>query len=235
MVLSLKNGAYFDNEIPRMKTKAILFSMALLLVMGCASQNKTQNAGTKSFSGHGPSAFGAEAEEIWRKQLGRRIGHQNKAVVRAVRDGVAQVSTDDGKSWNDAKVGLVMLEGTTIRTDGKATCDLFLGDNGPVVRVTPDTELRIVHLSVQSVGTEKVIDTMLELPRGRILGNVKKLAAASSYLVRTQGGVIQIRGTEFSVTADGTLSIEYGAGVVYARGRVFEVKPGEKFSPATFR
>jgi hypothetical protein len=138
----------------------------------------------------------------------------NKAIVRAVRDGEAQFSKDKGRTWSIAKVGTVLAADYIVKTDANATADLFLGDNGPVVRVTKGTELGIDRLDVENTGIEKVIDTRLDLKSGRILGNVKKMAAASKYEVKTPVGVAGIRGTEYSISANGTVSVLSGTVVV---------------------
>lgn len=139
---------------------------------------------------------------------------KNKATVRAVRDGAADVSTDEGKTWKPAKVGARLGENAVIRTDNTATVDLFLGENGPVVRVTKGTTLGIDKLDYEDSGIEKVIDTQLDLSNGKILGNVKKMAAASKYEVKTPKGVAGIRGTEYSISADGTVVVVSGTVIV---------------------
>lgn len=214
-----------------MKTKAALATLFFFLV-GCASQHHTSNSQPVTFSGHPVTAFGREAEQIWQNQLTKGFRVKNKAIVRAVREGIAEISNNGGSTWTEAKVGAVLTENSTIRTDAHASADLFLGDNGPVIRLTESTELHIVHLSLENAGIMKHVDTMLELPRGRILGNVKKLSADSTYLIRTHGGIIQIRGTEFSAAADGTFSVDAGSGVIYAKGTMYQVKPGEEYVPA---
>src|SRR5690606_22284182 len=92
--------------------------------------------------------------------------------------------------------------------------DLFLGENGPVVRVTEDTTVGIDRLTVDDLGAEKIIETQLDLRSGRILGNVKKLAATSKYEVKTPQGVAGIRGTRYDISADGTVTVVEGQVVV---------------------
>jgi len=137
----------------------------------------------------------------------------NKAVVRAVRGGAAEI-TKDGKTWKAAKVGDQLGEHSAVKTDANATVDLFLGDNGPVVRVTKDTTLGIDRLDVESSGIEKVIETQLDLRSGTILGNVKKMAAASKYEVKTPVGVAGIRGTEYEISSNGKVKVYTGTVVV---------------------
>jgi hypothetical protein len=52
------------------------------------------------------------------------------------------------------------------------------------------------------------------LKNGRILGSVKKMAAASKYEVKTPVGVAGIRGTEYDIDSRGKVTIVTGAAVV---------------------
>ena len=137
----------------------------------------------------------------------------NRAIVRAIH-GSAQMSNNKGQTWTKANVGSYLGANSAIKTAGDSTADLFLGDNGPVVRVTPDTTLGIDKLDLENTGIEKVIETQLDLRSGRILGSVKKMAAASKYEVKTPVGVAGIRGTEYSIDARGKVTIITGSAVV---------------------
>lgn len=159
-----------------------------------------------------------------------------KAVVRAVR-GSADYSDGSG-SWLPLKVGRVLKPGAIIRTSADSQVDLFLEQNGPVVRVTQSTQLAIERLSYENTGVESVIDTGLDLRSGRILGNVKKMAEASKYEVKTPNGVAGIRGTEYDISADGKVIVLDGSVVVVyvkADGTVITqvVNAGQTFDPAT--
>ncbi len=140
--------------------------------------------------------------------------HRNKAIVRSVRDGSADISQDDGRSWKRARVGMVLGERGMIRTDNTATVDLFLGVNGPVVRVTKSTTLGIDKLDYENTGIETLIETQLDLSAGRILGIVKKMAASSKYEVKTPNGVAGVRGTEFAISADGSAQVFSGTLII---------------------
>lgn len=92
--------------------------------------------------------------------------------------------------------------------------------------------MEIVRLWLEDRGgLMRVIDTMIDLRKGRILGNVKKLAPESSYLVRTRGGVVRIKGTEFSISEDGTCIIIVGEAEVITKTEAFVVKAGETYEP----
>jgi hypothetical protein len=160
----------------------------------------------------------------------------NEAIVRGVR-GTANYSTDRGSNWRDLKVGTKLKQNSVIRTAPGSVVDLFLSDNGPVVRVTENTTMGIDRLTIDSSGVEKIIETQLDLRSGRILGNVKKLAAASKYEVKTPQGVAGIRGTRYDISADGRVSITEGdAVVVYVIGgrtSTANVRAGQTARPPT--
>ena len=126
------------------------------------------------------------------------VTKQGKAVVRAVR-GTAKYS-EGGGVWVPLKANTTLGPGSIIQTGPESQVDLFLGQNGPVVRVTPDTTIGFDKLAYTDTGSDTVIDTQLSLKSGRILGNVKKLASASRYEIKTPNGVAGIRGTDFEVT-----------------------------------
>jgi hypothetical protein len=143
---------------------------------------------------------------------------KNSAVVRTVRPaGGASYSTDKGQTWKTLSVGSLLEQGATIKTTPNTVVDLFLGDNGPVVRLSENTRLSIDRLVRENVGQEKVIETLLDLEWGRILGNVKKLAAASRYEVKMTKGIVSIRGTQYDISSDGRVAVvNGGAAVTYS-------------------
>jgi hypothetical protein len=178
----------------------------ILLLGGCASE-------APKFAGR-PATRGSKADAAWNRQLSAEPnGTRNFATVRAVRGG-AGISGNGGGSWKAARVGAHVEEGDLVRTGPGASTDLFLGENGPVLRVAPESRLRVVRLNLKLTGIEKVIDTMLDLEEGKVLGSVKKMAAASSYMIRTPAGLVRVRGTEFASRADGVVSVVSGTVVV---------------------
>lgn len=75
-----------------------------------------------------------------------------------------------------------------------------------VVRVTADSVLAIDKLSSMDTGADKVTETQLDLRSGKIFGSVRKQSAASRFEVKIPNGVAGIRGTIFSISADGVVS-----------------------------
>jgi hypothetical protein len=161
---------------------------------------------------------------------------EGKATVRSIRFGAAEYS-DDGVTWKTLAIGNVLKTGQTVKTDAKAVVDLFLKDNGPVVRVTPATSLKLTTLTFEEAADETVITTELGLSNGRILGAVKKLAAASKYDVNTPVGTCSIRGTQYDISVSGRATVLEGTVVVRytsPTGAIgtFVVQVGQTFDPA---
>jgi hypothetical protein len=138
----------------------------------------------------------------------------NKAIIRAIHDGAAEVSRNNGKHWKKAEVGAVLAAKSVVRTDANATADIFMGHNGPTVRLMKETTLSIDKLDVNDLGVEKVTDTQLDLRKGEIVGRVKKMAAASKYEIKFPGGVVGVRGTEYALSEKGLLRLVSGTAVL---------------------
>jgi len=83
-----------------------------------------------------------------------------------------------------------------------------------IVRLTENTTLGIDKLSTMDTGADVVSETQLDLKQGRILGNVKKMSAASKFEVKIPNGVAGIRGTIYSISADGVVRVLTGSVVI---------------------
>ncbi len=158
------------------------------------------------------------------------------------RDGQAQVTAirgtasvqEGGGEFKPLKVYAVLHKGAVVRTAANSQVDLFLKQNGPVVRVTPESTLALNSLLFDDTKEEVVIETKLDLSNGRILGNVKKLANASKYEVKIPTGTVGIRGTEYDISANGKVSVDKGSALVTLTGQAGPgtvVNQGQTFSP----
>jgi len=161
---------------------------------------------------------------------------QGTATVQAIR-GSAQY-TQDGGAWMPLTVGKVLKQGAVVKTAANSQVDLFLKQNGPVVRITADTILGLDKLLFEDTGAETVIDTQLNLTNGRILGSVKKMAAVSKYEVKIPTGVVGIRGTEYDISTSGIVHILTGQALVTyitPNKQIHQamVNEGETFTPPT--
>lgn len=106
-----------------------------------------------------------------------------------------------------------------------------------VIRMQGDTVLAINKLSISDTGVDAATDTELDLRQGTIFGSVKKMSAASQYLIKTPNGIAGIRGTTFVLSADGKLTVSDGSCVisVVINGQTVTqtVLAGQQFDPAT--
>jgi hypothetical protein len=83
-----------------------------------------------------------------------------------------------------------------------------------IVRLFENTVLQVDKLTSMETGAGTVSETQLDLQRGRIFGNVKKMSAASRYEVKLPNGVAGIRGTIYTLSADGVVQVLVGSVVI---------------------
>src|ERR1035441_10452353 len=76
-----------------------------------------------------------------------------------------------------------------------------------MVRMTGDTTLAIDKLTVADTGLDTVRDTELDLKQGRLFASVKKLSAASQYLIKIPNGIAGVRGCLIEIDASGYLAV----------------------------
>lgn len=106
-----------------------------------------------------------------------------------------------------------------------------------VVRMYPDTVLAVDKLLASDTGVDAVSDTELDLRQGRIFGSVKKLSAASQFLIKFPNGVAGVRGTQFDISADGSITVADGSVVISITGpngtQTVTLNAGDQFNPST--
>jgi hypothetical protein len=134
----------------------------------------------------------------------------------------------------NVKVGQTLAPGAVITTGSGSSVILDLGKNGNILEVKADSS---VTLEVMSLSDSKS-DTKINVEKGGINGNVKKLSKDSKYEVRTAKGVAGIRGTAFTIYADGTASVWAGqvtfVFIIPGRAPVtVTVSAGQSVSPPT--
>jgi len=108
-----------------------------------------------------------------------------------------------------------------------------------IIRVTPDSVVAIDKLTIIDTGADTVSDTELNLKQGKIYASVKKLTGASQYFIKLPNGIAGVRGTLFSISADGTINCyeSKGGGVLLSlvgadgNATTYTVLPGQGFSP----
>jgi FecR protein len=130
------------------------------------------------------------------------------------------------KSLVDIQMGLRDTEAQAMPTSANASAAAAGGGGGGggnppdeakanVVRIFENTALGVDKLTAETTGAgDEVSDTQLDLKTGQILGNVKKLSAASKYEVKIPNGVAGIRGTVYMISAAGIVNVLTGSVVV---------------------
>ena len=76
-----------------------------------------------------------------------------------------------------------------------------------MIRLTGDTVLAIDKLTVGDTGVDAISDTELDLKQGRIFCSVKKLSAASEYLIKIPNGIAGVRGCVIEIDASGWCAV----------------------------
>ncbi len=162
--------------------------------------------------------------------------------IKVVRlKGSARYTTGNN-IWQPLKVGTILKPGALIQTGANSVADFIIGEGevGPssimgagagasplgdmmsshpmaeqnLVRMWENSVLSVDKLNVTKTGADVVSDTELDLHAGRIFGTVKKLSAASKYEVKIPNGVAGIRGTIYSISATGVISVLEGSVVI---------------------
>jgi hypothetical protein len=97
--------------------------------------------------------------------------------------------------------------------------------------VTPDSELELTKLSFLQAEPEVIIETVLTLKKGRVLGSVKKLATDSRYEVVTPAGTAAVRGTQYDVRADGRVTCIQGQVLWKSATAAVIISAGQTLAP----
>ena len=173
-----------------------------------------------------------------------------KLQVGSVKD-EAYLYDKQGKK-EPLKTARIFQEGFRVETTPKNTVELILS-NGSTLIVSPDTLLevktfrqvvsdRIVEGEYQKLDKEPSPSiTEIEVIRGKVVGEVRKLNPQSSYTIKTPVGVARIRGTiytvEFADNGKGTGTLNIGcvrgsveATVFAANSGPIAVRPGDQLS-----
>lgn len=158
-----------------------------------------------------------------------------EAVVRNIL-GKGSYSSD-GTHWEKLKIKMVIKPGSIVRTGKDTIVDLFLGVNGPVVRIGDNSTLCLDQLAFNKDGENVIIKTRLTVAEGVILGNVKQLATHSDYEIVTAAGTAKIAAaessTEFQICQCGRVLVLVGTMVLATGNERFTVGAGEEFDPNT--
>lgn len=146
--------------------------------------------------------------------------------------GTTQVVNKNANGLND------VYNGTIIGNKGGGLYNPDAEESANIVRIQENSVLSIDKLTVEQTGADTVEETQLDLRAGSIVGNVKKMSAASKYEVKIPNGVAGIRGTFYFLSSAGVVDVVLGSvviAVVHADGTVVTkvVTAGFKYDPLT--
>ena len=79
-----------------------------------------------------------------------------------------------------------------------------------MLRLAANSELKFNRLAIMESPIEPIAQTEMELIRGRVIGNVRKLPMGSSYVIKTPKGEAKVKGTVYDINADGELVVVSG-------------------------
>jgi hypothetical protein len=85
-------------------------------------------------------------------------------------------------------------QGAVIKTGKLSWCDLFIRRAGITIRLAPESAVKIARLSLGSQNGVPVVDTLLELPYGRIFTVVRALVPGSTLEISDGAGRSVIEG-----------------------------------------
>ena len=152
-----------------------------------------------------------------------------KAAVQEIH-GRAMVFSE-GEGWKVLKLGRILRAGAAVWTGARSQVGIFLGANGPVIRLESESLLVIDSLAYQRMDIETVVDTQLFLRNGHMYGNVKRLVAGSRYEVRTPKSLTNVHGTDYGIWADGKVTVFAGQVECDFDGKTYQLKKGDEFDP----
>ena len=137
---------------------------------------------------------------------------QAAAPASNITQGKAEVKKVVGSA--SVKPGQILEAGAKITTGPDSAVEIWLGENGQLLRVDENSDVLIEELTLEKVAGDPEIKatTKLDLKKGGLVGEVKKLSKASQYEVKHAQGVAGIRGTAYAILP--------GQGVICASGTV---------------
>ncbi len=156
------------------------------------------------------------------------------ATVRAVR-GQAQFERNPGGEQGSIVVGMSFPEGTLFTTDAGSQLDLFLGPHSGMLRLTGSSQVFLKTLRDSKIEEKPVVETVIELRKGRVLGNVKRLPPPSRYKILVTPGYFASFDSRYDISDFGRISILEGTGQIYYGEQKQDLKAGQTYDPATVK
>ncbi|MEO6033868.1 MAG: hypothetical protein ABIQ35_01305 [Verrucomicrobiota bacterium] len=171
-----------------------------------------------------------------------------EALVLSVR-GKCEFS-EDGTTFTKLDKNHIFNQGAVIRTGKDASADVFFRRVGTTVRVQPNSEVKLEKMTRQMKDGAAVLNTLLDLRRGRIFTVVRSLVEGSTFEIRNAAGRSVVEGApagglgRYIITADGTQVADKSSNIpikvigdtgitVISPGQIFSAKDGKMLPVAT--
>jgi len=215
---------FFANWLPGNRLTISNVSAENPLTNSNASAQSQEATTMESFPGKLPATTPTDTKTSLRRQ-----------VVVLLTDGQC-LYAEDGAKFHALQVHDVLFEGAVIQTGKGSWSDLFIRRTGTTVRLAPESQMRIARLSEASENGVPVLDTLLELRKGRIFTVVRALAPGSTLEISDAAGHSVIEGGGlgcYMITApgpDAADKLELTPLRVIGRKGTSVVAPGQSYS-----
>lgn len=158
------------------------------------------------------------------------------AVVLSVRGKCSY--SEDGVNFTELKKEHVFNQGAVVRTGEDSRIDIFFRRIGTTVRLQENTEVKLEKMSRTTKNDVPVLETLLDLRKGRIFTVVRSLVEGSTFEIRNAAGRSVVEGAATSsmgryiITADGTQVSEKSSARPFKLIRddgITVITPGQKY------
>lgn len=192
--------------------RLVVCGLALAMVTTVAAQTAVQSA-AKVVRIKGNARF-TTGNNVWQPL---RVGALLRAgtVIQTASEGSyvdLVLGNEEATAPSTVRMGGALAT-AAVPPPGSGPSNPSAGDQN-IVRVFENSTLAIDKLTTMDTGADTVSETQLDLQRGRIFGNVKKMSAASKYEVKLPNGVAGIRGTIYTLSAVGVVQVLVGSVVI---------------------
>jgi hypothetical protein len=213
---------------------ALVGGIVLMFASGARAQSTTKQGYATAVRIEGEARY-SPGDNVWHPLVvGQTLGPGN--VIQTAADSKVDLVLGDKMTDHIVPVPDKVALASDANVRGMVSYQAVAEQN--VIRMEGDTVLAIDQLTIANTGVDAVSDTQLDLRQGTIFGNVKKLSAASQYLIKTPNGIAGVRGTTFMMSANGDITVISGSMVASHAGPNGQVStvvlgPGDRYDPAT--
>jgi hypothetical protein len=210
--------------------------LVAVAVVAALSAQAAEQGIAKVINIHGAARYMTTDNQNWRPLKNGAVLKQG-TVLQTASDSYVDIALNNPKATASDSATLGAIDSGRSASASGVSASVPKAEQD-AVRISENTVLGLDKLTVNQTGADKITETELDLKAGRILGTVKKLSAGSSYRVKIPNGVAGIRGTIYTISADGVLSVLSGSVVMSYVGAdgtpvTQEIKAGQQYDAKT--